>query len=165
VRPIPASRGTGRMPVPAAQPARLAHGVISMMTKPRRVCRKVSWLRSTKTAYDRQKPFQIHALAKAITAAREGTPPLVAGPPVRRSRSRLQDSPGRGRPRPEATQGPAAITALARRRRGADHGCGRSRPVLHARVGMLRAMNHGHEHVFSDRKETHWGKRKLKRDE
>jgi hypothetical protein len=38
-------------------------------------------------------------------------------------------------------------------------------PLLHARVGMLRAMNHGHEHVFSDRKETHWGKRKLKRDE
>jgi hypothetical protein len=38
-------------------------------------------------------------------------------------------------------------------------------PLLHARVGMLRAMNHGHERVFSDRKETHWGKRKLKRDE
>jgi hypothetical protein len=37
-------------------------------------------------------------------------------------------------------------------------------PMLHARVGMLRAMNHGHERVFSDRKETHWGKRKLKRD-
>jgi hypothetical protein len=39
-------------------------------------------------------------------------------------------------------------------------------PLLHARVGMLRAMNHGAERVFrSDRKETHWGKRKLKRDE
>jgi hypothetical protein len=38
-------------------------------------------------------------------------------------------------------------------------------PLLHARVGMLRAMNHGHERVFSARKETHWGKRKLKRDE
>jgi hypothetical protein len=39
-------------------------------------------------------------------------------------------------------------------------------PLLHARVGMLRAMNHGRERVFrSDRKETHWGKRKLKRDE
>jgi hypothetical protein len=35
-------------------------------------------------------------------------------------------------------------------------------PLLHARVGMLRAMNHGRER---DRKETHWGKRKLKRDE
>jgi hypothetical protein len=30
---------------------------------------------------------------------------------------------------------------------------------------MLRAMNHEHERVFSARKETHWGKRKLKRDE
>jgi hypothetical protein len=38
-------------------------------------------------------------------------------------------------------------------------------PLLHARVGMLRAMNHGKERVFSDRKETHWGKRKLKREE
>ena len=37
-------------------------------------------------------------------------------------------------------------------------------PLLHARVGMLRAMNHGRERVFSDRKETYWGKRKLKRD-
>jgi hypothetical protein len=39
-------------------------------------------------------------------------------------------------------------------------------PLLHARVGMLRAMNHGVERVFrSDRKETPWGKRKLKRDQ
>jgi hypothetical protein len=30
-------------------------------------------------------------------------------------------------------------------------------PLLHARVGMLRAMNHGRDRVFSDRKETHWG--------
>jgi hypothetical protein len=39
-------------------------------------------------------------------------------------------------------------------------------PMLHVRAGMLRAMNHGGSGVFrSDRKETHWGKRKLKRDE
>jgi hypothetical protein len=39
-------------------------------------------------------------------------------------------------------------------------------PLLHARVGMLRAMQHGTERVFNpDRKETHWGKRKLKRDQ
>jgi hypothetical protein len=37
-------------------------------------------------------------------------------------------------------------------------------PLLHARVGMLRAMNHGVERVFrTDRKATHWGKRELKR--
>jgi hypothetical protein len=38
-------------------------------------------------------------------------------------------------------------------------------PLLHARVGMLRAMHHGVERAFSDRKETHWGKRKLKQDQ
>jgi hypothetical protein len=39
-------------------------------------------------------------------------------------------------------------------------------PLLHARVGMLRALNHGAERgVNSDREETHWGKRKLQRDE
>jgi hypothetical protein len=34
-----------------------------------------------------------------------------------------------------------------------------------APIAMLTAMNHGRERVFSDRKETHWGKRRLKRDE
>jgi hypothetical protein len=29
---------------------------------------------------------------------------------------------------------------------------------------MLRAMHHGVERPYSDRKEKHWGKRKLKRD-
>jgi hypothetical protein len=39
-------------------------------------------------------------------------------------------------------------------------------PLMHARVGMLRALNRTVERVFnSDRKETHWRKRKLKRDE
>jgi hypothetical protein len=37
--------------------------------------------------------------------------------------------------------------------------------LMFAHMFMLRAMNHGIERVFnSDRKETHWGKRKLKRD-
>ena len=39
-------------------------------------------------------------------------------------------------------------------------------PLLHARVGMLRALNHGVERVFNpDRKDHHWGRRKLKRDQ
>jgi hypothetical protein len=38
-------------------------------------------------------------------------------------------------------------------------------PLLHARVGMLRALNRNVERVFdSSRKDTHWGKPKLKRD-
>jgi hypothetical protein len=36
---------------------------------------------------------------------------------------------------------------------------------MHAHVGMLRALNHHVERVFDQsRKDTHWGKRKLKRD-
>jgi hypothetical protein len=37
---------------------------------------------------------------------------------------------------------------------------------MFARMFMLRAMNHGIERVFNTgRKETHWSKRKLTRDE
>jgi hypothetical protein len=39
-------------------------------------------------------------------------------------------------------------------------------PLMHAGVGRLRALNRHVERTFdSDRKEMHWGKRKLKRDE
>jgi len=38
-------------------------------------------------------------------------------------------------------------------------------PLLHARVGMLRALNRNVERLFGgSREDTHWGKRKLKRD-
>ena len=37
--------------------------------------------------------------------------------------------------------------------------------LMHARIGMLRALNRNVERAFTDRKETHWGKRKLKQDE
>ena len=39
-------------------------------------------------------------------------------------------------------------------------------PSMHACIGMLRALNRNVERVFnSSRKDTHWGKRKLKREE
>ena len=39
-------------------------------------------------------------------------------------------------------------------------------PTMMARIGMLRALNRGYVREFdSSRKDTHWGKRKLKRDE
>jgi hypothetical protein len=39
-------------------------------------------------------------------------------------------------------------------------------PAMFARVGVMRALNRGHVREFNpDRKDTHWGKRKLKRDE
>jgi hypothetical protein len=39
-------------------------------------------------------------------------------------------------------------------------------PLMHARIGMLRALNRHVERVFNpNRKDKHWGQRKLKRDE
>ena len=38
-------------------------------------------------------------------------------------------------------------------------------PLMHARIGMMRALNRHVERVFNpSRKDTHWGKRKLARD-
>ena len=38
-------------------------------------------------------------------------------------------------------------------------------PLMHARIGVLRALNRNVERVFdASRKETHWGRRKLRRD-
>jgi hypothetical protein len=38
-------------------------------------------------------------------------------------------------------------------------------PTMMARIGILRALNRNVERVFNpSRKDTHWGKRKLKRD-
>ncbi len=38
-------------------------------------------------------------------------------------------------------------------------------PAMFARIGIMRALNCGHVRVFNpDRKDHHWGRRKLKRD-
>jgi hypothetical protein len=38
--------------------------------------------------------------------------------------------------------------------------------LMHARIGVMRALHRNVERVFNpDRKDTHWGKRKLKRDQ
>jgi hypothetical protein len=51
----------------------------------------------------------------------------------------------------------AAMRALMRVARGG--------PTMFARIGVTRALHRNEERMFnSDRKETHWGKRKLKRD-
>jgi hypothetical protein len=43
--------------------------------------------------------------------------------------------------------------------------CSRGGDPMLARIGVMKALNRHVERVFnSDRKETHWGKRKLKRD-
>jgi hypothetical protein len=39
-------------------------------------------------------------------------------------------------------------------------------PTMMARIGVMRALNRNVERTFNpSRKDTHWGKRKLKRDE
>jgi hypothetical protein len=38
-------------------------------------------------------------------------------------------------------------------------------PTMMARIGVMRALNRHVERVFTDRKDHHWGKRKLKRDQ
>lgn len=39
-------------------------------------------------------------------------------------------------------------------------------PVMHARIGMLRALNRDVVRAFNpDHKEPHWGRRKLKREQ
>ena len=42
----------------------------------------------------------------------------------------------------------------------------RGGPTMLARIGVLRAFHRNEARVFNpNRKETHWGKRKLKRDQ
>jgi hypothetical protein len=36
--------------------------------------------------------------------------------------------------------------------------------LMHARIGVLQAMNRDKQRVLTDRKDHHWGKRKLARD-
>ena len=44
--------------------------------------------------------------------------------------------------------------------------CSRGGDPMLARIGIMKALNRHVERVFNtDRKETHWGKRKLKRDQ
>jgi hypothetical protein len=44
--------------------------------------------------------------------------------------------------------------------------CSRGGPTMRARIGVMKALNRLVERVFnSDRKDHHWGKRKLKRDQ
>ena len=37
-------------------------------------------------------------------------------------------------------------------------------PLMHASIGMHQALNRNVERVFTERKDHHWGKRKLARD-
>jgi len=44
--------------------------------------------------------------------------------------------------------------------------CSRGGEPMLARIGVMKALNRHVERAFNpDRKDTHWGKRKLKRDQ
>jgi hypothetical protein len=44
--------------------------------------------------------------------------------------------------------------------------CSRGGHTMMARIAVMKALNRRVERVFNpDRKETHWGKRKLRRDQ
>jgi hypothetical protein len=44
--------------------------------------------------------------------------------------------------------------------------CSRGGPTMMARIGVMKALNRNVPRVFNpDRKDHHWGKRKLKRDQ
>ena len=44
--------------------------------------------------------------------------------------------------------------------------CSRGGDPMLARIAVMKALNRGVERVFNpDRKDTHWGRRKLKRDQ
>ena len=106
-----------------------------------RACPKASRSRSTRTA--------------GGIEPRGFNDPIPGIATLRDAAGHIQKLPKTGQQLP---QWQAAIEALimAAEERG---------PILHARVGMLLAMNHRAERVFNpDRKETRWGKRKLKRD-
>ena len=56
---------------------------------------------------------------------------------------------------------PAVLTAAEMLTAAAEHGG----PIEFARIATLQALNRHAVRVFNtDRKETHWGRRKLKRD-
>jgi hypothetical protein len=59
-------------------------------------------------------------------------------------------------------QKPAVLTAAGMLAGAAEDGV----PIEFARIATLRAINRNIERAFNpDRKDTHWGKRKLKRDQ
>jgi hypothetical protein len=78
---------------------------------------------------------------------------------VRRSDRPTQGPPTRHAADQAVTEWQTAVGCLIGAAEGRDF-------LMHARVGMLRALNRNVERTFNpDRKDTHWGKRKLKRDQ
>jgi hypothetical protein len=82
-----------------------------------------------------------------------------------KTRSRAAASSSRWRTPPTTSRGWAEHES-PNWHRGADHGGGGSRALMHARIGMdAGGLNRHVERVFNpERKDLHWGRRKLARD-
>ena len=98
------------------------------------------------------------ALSKTI-AHEEGLEPTIRGPG--RSRAELKNAADYIMKLPKAEQKhekwQTAIEVLIMAAEGRG-------PLMHARIGVLQALNRNVERVFTDRKDHHSGKRKLARD-
>jgi hypothetical protein len=152
VKTIPVDHGKARTPATVAAPVLLALGAILATLKPRPGCRMASGPNSTRrdgAISDRgwKRPFE-----DPISHPRGR--PLVT----------LEDAARYIQKLPKAEQQieewQTAIEALILVAES-DGG-----PTMLARIGIMRALNrHVVRELNPDRKDTHWGKRKLKRDE
>jgi hypothetical protein len=146
-----ADRGKVTTLAPAAVPALHARGVTYLMRTARRGCRMALGPSSTKRA--------------GAISARGWKRPFENPIPLPRGRQlvTLEDAGNYITKFPkaehEAPEWQAAMEALMLVARLGG-------PTMFARIGVMRALNRHVERVFNpDRKDTHWGKRKLKRDE
>jgi hypothetical protein len=135
------------MPVPAVQPARRALGAINMTLTPRRECPRDSWSRSTKR------------LAALSWSDKFDEPiDLSKGKPLITLRDAALYITKLPNAEHDAKEWQAAMEALilVAKRNG---------PTMFARIGVMKALNRHAERVFNpDRKDHHWGERKLARD-
>jgi hypothetical protein len=150
VKAIPVDHGKASMPALAVAPARPARGATCPKRANRRGCQKASGPKSTRRA--------------GVISARGWKRPFDDPIPLPRGRQlvTLEDA-GRyitklPKAEHEAAEWQAAMEALIL---VATLGG----PTMFARIGVMRALNRSVEPTFNpSRKDTHWGRRKLKRD-
>jgi hypothetical protein len=144
------SLGKARMPAAAGRPALCAQTATAIPVAMALACQPALNLNSTRPDGD----------IELVAALRRSDPVC----PMAGSWSRIKDAidhlsktvPKAERDHPKVLTAATCLTTAAE---GRDL-------VMHARIATLQALNRHVERVFNpDRKDHHWGKRKLKRDE
>jgi hypothetical protein len=143
-RTILTSHGKARTPAPVAEPVNHALAVTLRPLTSRRASRRVLSQMAIKGGWSRSFDDPI---------------PLPRG----RQLSTLKDAADHIMKLPRAeqnlTEWQTAISCLIGAAEGRDF-------LMHARIGMLRALNRNVERMFDpSRKKTHWAKRRIKRDQ